>query len=208
VTAVPEALLLGISTGPLCLGFCAPVLVPLFASDEKRTLGRNAGLMGLFLAGRLAAYAAVGAAAGFVGSLLQGPSMGLFSGIFTLASGAFLLAFGAAKCFPEWKLCRLLDSLKSATTGFALAVGLLTGMSLCPPFVAAIAQAVMTGSPLGSIVYFLFFFIGTSLWIAPLFLSGFLARIAELRIAARICLLLAGGWLIVKSLPELFSRPV
>jgi ABC-type nickel/cobalt efflux system permease component RcnA len=128
-----------------------------------------------------------------------------FSAVFTLVSGVLLVAFGAVKCFPELKLCRLVGGSEKTTAGFALTVGLLTGMSICPPFVAAITQAAMTGSPVSSMVYFLFFFVGTSIFIVPLFLSGLLARIGELRIAARICIIIAGAWLIVKALPGLFS---
>jgi sulfite exporter TauE/SafE len=200
VTSIPEAFLLGIATGPVCLGFCAPVLVPFFASGERGNMIRNMGLAGLFLSGRLSGYLMVGAIAGALGGFLSGPSMRLYSGVLTAAAGVLLLAFGAVKNFPELKLCRLLGRSEKTTLGFVALVGVLTGINLCPPFLAAITQAAGTGTMTGAVLYFLFFFFGTSVFIVPLFLAGALSRFKEIRYAARVCLLIAGGWLVLKGL--------
>jgi hypothetical protein len=97
------------------------------------------------------------------------------------------------KNFPELKLCGVLGRSEKTTIGFAILVELLTGINICPPFLAAITQAAGTGTPLGSILYFLFFFFGTSVFIVPLFLAGLFSRIKEIRYAARVCIMLAGG---------------
>lgn len=78
-------------------------------------------------------------------------------------------------------------------------VGFLTGIAICPPFLAAISGAIMTGSLVGAILYFSIFFLATSLYVLLLGLFGFLPGNETLQAIARVCLFLAGGWLILKG---------
>ena len=50
-----EALLLGVSSGPVCLASCSPILVPVLAAEQKSPRGTGA-LLAQFLGGRLAGY--------------------------------------------------------------------------------------------------------------------------------------------------------
>ena len=50
-----EALLLGVSSGPVCLAACSPVLVPVLAAEQRSARGTGA-LLAQFLGGRLAGY--------------------------------------------------------------------------------------------------------------------------------------------------------
>lgn len=51
-----EAVLLGLSTGTYCAMYCGPVLIPFLCGTERISCRRNAGLLWLFLASRLAMY--------------------------------------------------------------------------------------------------------------------------------------------------------
>ena len=50
-----EAFLLGISSGPVCLASCSPVLLPVLAAERQPARGTGI-VLGKFLAGRLAGY--------------------------------------------------------------------------------------------------------------------------------------------------------
>lgn len=64
-----EAVLLGLSTGTYCAMYCGPVLIPFLFGTEKISCRRNAGLIGLFLASRLAMYFVLGVALSAAGLL-------------------------------------------------------------------------------------------------------------------------------------------
>lgn len=64
-----EAVLLGLSTGTYCAMYCGPVLIPFLFGTEKISCRRNAGLIGLFLASRLAIYFVLGVALSAAGLL-------------------------------------------------------------------------------------------------------------------------------------------
>ena len=120
----------------------------------------------------------------------------------SLIMGFFLVMFGLFKSFPHSSWCRKLKIEPSVNSvkWFAPLVGFLTGIAICPPFLAAISGAIMTGSLIGSIFYFSIFFLATSLYILVLGFFGFVPGNENLQAIARVCLFLAGGWLIVKGI--------
>jgi sulfite exporter TauE/SafE len=195
-----DALVLGLSSGASCLASCAPFLVPALAAEGGAPRGRRLGLLGLFLAGRLLSYAAVGALAGSFGALAAGylpPSLdrALLRAGWALG-GAALLAGGLAG-FKGRSFCRALASREKPGLS-ALALGVAAGLNLCPPFAAAASRALGLGA-LGGIGYFLLFFVGTSAWILPF---GFAPRLgperaAALRSGARVLMALLGAYFLV-----------
>ena len=65
-----EALLLGVSSGPVCLASCSPVLVPVLAAEQKSPRATGA-LLAQFLGGRLAGYLLFACLAWLLGLSLQ-----------------------------------------------------------------------------------------------------------------------------------------
>jgi hypothetical protein len=63
--------------------------------------------------------------------------------------------------------------------------GFVTGLSFCPPFLLATADAVHKGNLPGMLFFFLFFFIGTSLFFFPLPFLAFLRRLSVMRVVGR-----------------------
>ncbi len=194
-----EAFLLGLSTGPVCLAYCAPVLVPFVLAAEKYTLIRTVRMLSLFLLGRFVGYMIIGLLSGLVGSTLFQHEGGTLPAVVSLIMGVTLLVFGLLKNFPEFKLCKIWPGGKSSII-WASVLGFLTGLNLCPPFIAAIAGSALTGSVQGSMLYFGAFFLGTSLFIPPLLILGPLSRITSLRHIAKACLILCGIWFTIKGL--------
>jgi len=70
IPMIVEALALGLSTGTYCVMYCAPVLLPFLCGRENLTHKKNLSLIGLFLSGRLIAYAALGIILGAMGLLV------------------------------------------------------------------------------------------------------------------------------------------
>jgi sulfite exporter TauE/SafE len=196
-----EAFLLGLSTGPICLAYCAPVLAPLIVSvDGPQGFSRTTRLLGLFLVGRLAGYLCVGLVAGVVGSRLFTPGSGPVW-VVTLSMGVALLVFGLMKNFPRMKLCTLWPAGR-ASTGWGIVLGFLTGLSICPPFVAAITSSTTLGAVHSSVLYFVAFFVGTAVYIPPMILLGPLSAKVPFNQVAKGCLLLSGAWFVYRGVME------
>jgi sulfite exporter TauE/SafE len=194
-----EAFLLGLSMGPACLGYCSPVFIPLVASEKQSGWRGAARIVALFLLGRLAGYSLVGIAIGFVGTLLLQNLRPAIWGAVRIGMGILLILFGLLSDAAKRKGCTA-----PGTTGnllwFSATMGFLTGLNLCPPFGAAIAGAAATASIQKALFYFWAFFAGTAIYFAPFALISPLTRIEAFRHVARICLFLAGIWLVLEGL--------
>jgi sulfite exporter TauE/SafE len=166
------------------------MLGPFLVSEQQRFI-RTIHLMALFLLGRLTGYLVVGMFSGMFGSMLSERHLQNFSSIATAGMGLLLLTFGIVKNFPKLEICKILQFEKSSAFSI-LVLGLLTGVNLCPPFLAAISGAVGTGTVLSAVSYFLFFFLGTSLFLLPIWATGVFSRFPEMRGVARVCVLLSG----------------
>jgi sulfite exporter TauE/SafE len=193
-----EPLLLGLSTGPFCFGYCAPMLIPFLVSEQRRFM-RTMQLLSLFFVGRLTGYLMIGLFSGVIGSSIAARHVQDFASIANIGMGLLLLMFGLVQNFPKLDTCKIFRFEKSSAFSI-LALGLLTGINLCPPFIAAITRAVGTGTILNAVGYFLFFFLGTSLVLVPIWVTGVFARFQDLRNVARVCVLLSGIWLSIKGI--------
>jgi len=228
-----EAFILGLSAGTSCIVTCAPVAVPVFLSRERK-FGQNARHVGLFLGGRLIGYLIVGLLLGGIGAFVLGYVPPEFEsrllGYSNIAIGVVLTSEAILLNFPKAGICRILNRLPHAVP--VLVLGLLTGLSVCPPFIAAGMRvlgnsagiAIQTRGPAGVVeasvaagmtaagpgsataagssaalgalsgaLYFLFFFLGTTVYFLPLLfipLRG--GKMPALTLVARMSLFLIG----------------
>lgn len=186
--------------------YCAPVLLPFLAGRENLTHKKNIGLVGLFLAGRLVAYIAVGLGLGFAGLLVMeffDPVLARhLSSVAYIFCGLVLLAGGFRnRLFGEEKKCSPALSIFSAASGdrmTALLSGLCVGLHICPPFWTAAVRSAATGKPLSGSAYFLLFYIGTLPFFLPLLgIPFFTARLPAFRRIARMTQILVGLYFLV-----------
>ncbi len=204
-----EAFILGLSSGTFCATACAPVALPFLSSrpEAKRPYAGNALLVALFLGGRLAGYIAVGAALGVIGayalSYVDPEFSRVLSRIVFTASGVLMIAAGLAESAFKSGICPLLRKVWRPGIG-AFAFGLLTGASVCPPFFAAAARVFAAPSARGLAAalsgagYFVFFFLGTSVWILPLLaLPAILGRSPLPRFIARSAMVMIGVYFLL-----------
>jgi sulfite exporter TauE/SafE len=164
-------LLTGMAAGTACLAVCGCMLLPLVLA-ARRDLWRSYGVLLQFSAGRLAAYLAVGALAGWGGALVHDTAWYPWANAgLTFLAGALLLHWLAQ---PARRDCGAACGTTTATVPILL--GVVTGLSICPPFVAALATAVTSGNILRGTMYFAAFFVGTTVYLLPLPLAGGLTR--------------------------------
>lgn len=189
--AAARAFVLGLSTGLLCLGTCAPVLLPVLLAEERKGAAARLAPFLQFVAGRLAAYLLVGLAAGAAGGLLQGRFPPGLAGIPYIGIGLMMILFGLVRGFPGLALCRRLGPLLGRART-PLVLGLFMGFNLCPPFLAALTDVIAAGRPGYGLVFFAVFFLVTSVFLLPLAGAGGLARDPVLRVIAQLAAVIAG----------------
>lgn len=196
-----EAALLGLASGPACLVSCGPVLLPSLAAQGEALRG-TARLLGVFLCGRLAGYlgfSVLAWGAGMAAPADQSSRVLLF-GLVDLGLAVMLLlyAFSArrcsATCASSASSSRLVSIERKVRPWAPAALGLLTGLNVCPPFLVAGARAAETRSLLTAVAFFFVFFLGTAVWSLPLVATGWLRRLMAVAAVARITLLILAGW--------------
>jgi sulfite exporter TauE/SafE len=196
---VIESLLLGLSVGPICLAYCSPVVVPLLSSSNSSKLSAGSLTLFLFLTGRFIGYILVGIVVGIVGNNIHQYAKGNIFGIISIVLGLTLMYFSIQQNFPEMKLCKIIKYSNSRKM-FLILLGFLTGLNLCPPFLAAIIGATHTGSVAGSVIYFSAFFVGTVVFFPVMIFFGLLSKIDSVKNIALICMMISGVWFILKGL--------
>jgi len=205
-----EGFLLGLSTGTVCLAYCGPVLLP-YLMGEGSTIVQNTISVGLFLGGRFLAYLLVGLVSGLAGALLIPETFEktLFFGIIYLLLATFLISYG----FHHFKeICLGTNPYtmqKIHVHRWPLMVpvlgGFITGLNLCPPFLLAITEAVKGENTVSGMLFFVMFFLGTSVFFIPLPFIGVIRRRHVLRIIGKFAAVLAGLLYLYKGIILLFS---
>ena|ERR1035437_5980188 len=175
------ALLLGLASGPACIAACGPVLVPSLLT-EHAGFRPNVRFLSTFVAARLLGYLLFATAAWSLGALaflLPAPRLPLMGAVNVLLAAVLLwYAYSARHCnqsCADSELVNIGGTETHRAVGPA-ALGLLTGLSLCPPFVAAGLRAAQLGSVVQALLFFTFFFIGTSVWFVPFLGMGCIVR--------------------------------
>ena len=81
--------------------------------------------------------------------------------------GAFMILAFFIQSRPHSPICRAIRQ-RYGSRQSALVFGFLTGVNFCPPFLAAASRVLGGGNAFTGTVYFLFFYIGTSVFLLPL----------------------------------------
>jgi sulfite exporter TauE/SafE len=217
-----EALLLGAVSGPACLASCGPVLVPALLT-QPRGWRANTGFLGLFLSARFLGYLLFAVIAWRLGTLLSMPLptrlhfYGIVHLFIALALGFYAWKSGrgcAGSCAaaaarensPSATLVQIGETNWRQTLPGAALLGFLTGLSLCPPFLAAAMRAMQLGSLTAALLFFALFFAGTSLWFLPFASFSAIKRHGELLTVARMALILIALYYLVLGVAMLSGK--
>lgn len=195
--------LLGLANGTSCLALCAPVLIP-FLLSKGDTVGHNLVTMLKFLGGRLLGYLLFGLLAWAVGGLLleAGGFQALLIGATYVGLSILLLVAVFRKSKPVHGACTLSEAQARFRRWPALipaAMGLLAGLKVCPPLLLAFADAANSATLGGSLLLFVTFFLGTSLYFLPLPLLGAFTRMPDLRIVGRFAAVIVALYYLVSG---------
>jgi sulfite exporter TauE/SafE len=206
------ALLLGLAASLHCVGMCGPLLLalPLDAAG-KRAVARQ---MGVYHAGRIITYAALGILFGLMG---KGLALAGFQKILSIGAGVFMLAMaftawrfehlvtalpGFGK-FTQWVKSEIGNLLKQNPNGASFAIGSLNGLLPCGMVYAALAGAISTAGGAEGGIFMALFGLGTLpllLGVSVLGRSFSLAIRQKIRIAQPILLTLVGLLLLQRGL--------
>jgi sulfite exporter TauE/SafE len=182
-----QPVLLGLSSGIFCMSYCFPFLAP-FVVLEERKLKENFKVILKFIFGKLFGYLLFGAIFGYLGEKITNKTVDLFF-FFALAGLSFLLILYSFGLMGEKRgIC--LGSKFKKTTPFLM--GFLMGINVCPPFLMAINYVFLQHAFFEGILFFFLFFLATTIYFLPITFLGFLNKIKEFRMVARISGILVG----------------
>ncbi len=180
--------LLGMANGTSCLALCAPILIPLLLSKGE-SVPKNLVTLLQFLGGRLGGYLIFGLLAWVAGGLLLTPGyQALLIGGAYVGFSALLLVAVFRKQNPASETCNLAQVRKQFRRWPVLlpvGMGLLAGLKICPPLLLAFTDAANSGSLGGSLLLFVTFFLGTSVYFLPLPMLGAFSHLPDLRLVGK-----------------------
>lgn len=203
-------LLLGLSNGTACLSSCAPVILPYMLHKGRAVKGGYFCLL-QFLCGRLTGYICAGMLAWLVSQTLLKDAVfrGWLLSVSQLFLGTILIIYNLK---AKKKVCTLTrtDRLLSGFIGrdslfYPASLGFLTGINICPPFLIAFTEAANLNGMLGSIFFFITFFIGTSVYFIPIPLLGLLRKNDVFKTLSEMMLYLIAGYYILNGIISLES---
>jgi sulfite exporter TauE/SafE len=187
---------LGLASGPACFVSCAPALLPMVVTQAPGVDARRSAWAHIaqFLGGRLAAYILVGAISGGLGPIMEASGL-RFAGWAALCLGVMLIALGIGPPIPL-RACTILNR----HTGMRLLpflFGTLTGLNVCPPFLAAVAYTLERGAgAISGMLFFFAFFVATSLYLLPIGFTPSLPNRKALAFMGRLAAILMGAYLV------------
>lgn len=187
-----EGFLLGFASGTICLTYCAPVFIPFLLTEGNKTI-KNYLLLFEFLLGRLFGYLMFGVIAFFMGKIISSFMSyrnTIYAIVYIILSLTLILyVFSKSKkCSQKKILIFISKHIKNQNSIMPLLTGFLTGLNLCPPFVAAFSDASNSRYIFESIFFMFTFFLGSSLYFIPIPLLGFIKNKTIIPILSKLIL--------------------
>jgi sulfite exporter TauE/SafE len=193
ITTLAEGFLLGLATGTTCLATCGPVYAP-YLMQYGRSLPKSLLAILELSAGRFFSYLVVGAAAGLLGRQVHFEGKGLITAAGYSLFSIFLL-ITAFRTHRRDQGCRA--GRWAGIIDRPLVLGILTGINICPPFLLALTKAFSGSGPAAGMTLFSAFFVGTSIWLAPIAAFGLLGKQRLFRSIARWGAVAVSAWFLV-----------
>lgn len=199
-----QAFSLGLSAGGYCVSKCVPTLAPLLLLSPHKGLKTGLGMVCIFLAGRLLAYAGMGALAGFAGSF--GGSLAYTDSLLAL-SQIFLGGLLIAQAFYSCTRTQCPGKKMLFGTGKTLFMaGILSSITLCPPILLAISMAMESGGAVKGLLFFICFFLATSVFVFPITLASLKLNNHLFVLASRIVCVATGIYFIFRGVSVFFAE--
>lgn len=196
-----EPILLGLSSGLFCFSYCLPFIAPYLLSEERQRQ-ENLAVVLKFILGRLVGYIFFGAFFGYLGEKINDNLVDFLINLSLLGLALILFFYTLGLAKKQGMLC-LGERFKSRTP---LLMGFLMGINVCPPFLISIAYVFTLNSWFLGVIFFLMFFLGTTVYFLPLFFLGFLNKAKEFRAAAKFSALIVSLFFAAYAVYQLLLR--
>lgn len=199
-----EGFLLGLTLGTTCLVTCAPVYGSLILSKENNV---STGVKTVFLisAGRFLSYALFGLLTGYAGTLIGDlPEKETVIAVSYFLVAAYLTYSALIQNRMEKGCCAPSRITKIAGNPFL--IGVLTGISICPAFVGAIARGIETGGMTGGAMLFTGFFFGTTVYLLPLSFLSYFTKKKVFRYVGMTASILVACWFVYDGSSKIYDR--
>lgn len=195
--------LAGLSVGLYCFSYCLPFIAPFMVAQEG-TNKKNLSVLLRFITGRFFGYASFGILIGYLGEKINGEAINLALSVslMLLSITLFLHAVGLLRA-DKSALCARLSAHSSK---FPLIMGFLMGINICPPFLMSLTYVLTLHSMLKGLLYFVMFFLGTSIYFLPFFFLGLLNKMKEFQLAGRVGAIVVSSLFFIYSVYSLASR--
>jgi len=196
-----QPFLLGLSVGIYCLAYCLPFVGSYLVSEKRRT-SQDFKIILQFIEGRFIGYLLFGAFFGYLGEKIDNPTINLILIVSLMILSIFLVLHALNLFKPKW-FCAF--KFNKHQKKFPLLMGFLLGVNLCPPFLISLTYVFTLHSLWQGIIYFIMFFVGTSLYFLPITFLGFLNKMKEFRLMARLAALVVGLGFFIYGLQYFFN---
>jgi len=230
IPKIVSGYLAGFSVGFYCLGLCLPVFLPILLSKKRDikksfrlviefSLGR---LFGYLFFGLIFGWLGQTIKSSLAHQIVSLANLWLGISIIIYSLGTINQKFCPTKLFNKKKpspplksgkvsfgagLLRLRQScvrqigvLATGEIRWAFLVGFLTGVNICPPFLASLTYVFNLRDVFLSLIYFFAFFLGTSTYIVPAAIFGIFTRFPWLQKLGQVSGFLVGFYFIAQSL--------
>lgn len=181
--------ILGLSVGIYCFTYCIPFIASFMVTEERKKK-ENFLIVLKFIFGRFLGYLTFGAIFGYLGERINIESVNsvLIIALMLLSLVLIFHALGLMRT-KRFSFCR---KIRKYNPKLPLLMGFLMGINICPPFLMSLAYVFTLHSTLKGIIYFLMFFIGTSLYFLPIFFLGYLNKMRDFQKVGRISAFIVG----------------
>jgi len=194
--------LTGLSAGIYCFTCCIPFVAPIMVSEE-RSKPENVRVVLRFILGRFFGYLLFGAIMGYLGERFNLGGLNAILNVSLVLMSILLVLHGVGLLKQErFSVC---SRLIRYNPQLPLFMGFLMGVNICPPFLISLAYVFTLHSVFSGIMYFLIFFIGTSIYFLPVFFLGWLNKYKEFQIIGRISAVVVGVAFFVYSLYKIIK---
>lgn len=194
-----QGFLAGLSVGVYCLGLCLPIFLPILLS-EQRTTKKSFLLVFEFSLGRLFGYLTFGLIFGWLGRVVASNLIHQVVALGNLWTGLLMIVYSLGAI--DKNFCA---AIPFAKIKWPLILGFLTGVNICPPFLASLTYVFTLKDVLSSLFYFAMFFLGTSAYIVPTALFGVFTRFNWTKHLSRVSGVVAGLYFVAQSLVRVFG---
>lgn len=198
-----EGITLGLALGTSCLITCIPIFLPVIM-QKKQSMKKGVKAVLFFSSGRFISYAAFGAISGLIGAGVSKhvTNKHYIVSVSYLLIAIYLIYSAVIRGKEEKGQCP--SRLLTSAAGHPVILGMLTGINICPPFLAAVTRSFGRGNVVDGILLFTGFFWGTTVYLLPMSMISHFTKKKIFRMTGVFFSIIMGLWFVFLSADAAF----